>query len=76
MLEINGKPIDTYIEILEGNAKTPLERLKEISELAQEPYSLPCGAECKYPNCKDKITDNGKNCMELKLMKIKKLALS
>lgn len=47
--------------------------LKKIYELAQEPYSLPCGIDCYYPNCKDELTEYGKNCMELKLMKIKKL---
>ncbi len=59
-----------------GEFMTDTELLKTISEievLAQEPYSLPCGFACVYPNCKDKITSYGKNCMELKLIKIKKL---
>lgn len=44
--------------------------LAEIKEIANRPYLLPCGGDCKQQNCTDKTTENGKHCMELKLIQI------
>ena len=44
--------------------------IEKVREIANRPYLLPCGGDCKQQNCTDKTTENGKHCMELKLIQI------
>ena len=67
--ELNTR-LDNQREVYWKEYQKHKQAIEKVREIVNKPYLLPCGGDCKQQNCTDKTTENGKHCMELKLIQI------
>lgn len=59
------------IMIENSRYKQALDEIEGIAKTHNDIPDLPCGMEdCKYPKCRDDLTNNGETCMRSGLIKI------